>query len=76
MRHSVTKLLRKLTTLTAHTTPESPRRRYQDLKRRWNSTPRNQRGLVREGMEATIRNVQQGIVVSQSETGNLQADSA
>jgi hypothetical protein len=68
MNQRTAKTLKRLVTLTAHTSPESPRRRYQDHKRDWNKTPRNQRGLVREGMETTIANLQRGIVPATAES--------
>ena len=49
------RLFRKLA---AHTGSSQSRR----LKRKWNSTPRNERGLIAEGIRNTIANLEKGIV--------------
>ncbi len=54
MNQKTAKLLRKITVLTAYTSPDSPRKRYHQLKSAWLETPRNRRGSTSAGLKANV----------------------
>ncbi len=54
MRQSIAKLLRKITALTAHTRPGTPRKQYHQLKAAWLATPKNRRGSTSAGLKANV----------------------
>ncbi len=58
MNQKTAKLLRKITRLTAHTRPGTPRKQYHQLKAAWLETPKNRRGSTSAGLKANVIELQ------------------
>lgn len=54
MNQKTAKLLRKITNLTAHTRPGTPRKQYHQLKAAWLETPKNRRGSTSAGLKLNV----------------------